>query len=374
MDFALTEEQTAIRDLAAQILGDQLPPERLRELEQSDDDWFARDVWAELAKADLLGLCLPAEHGGGGYGLFELALILEQVGRHVAPLPALATLVLGALPVARFGTSEQQAALLPAVIAGDLVLTAALSEGGIGLAPDVPATEAVRDGDGWRLTGRKDLVPAAHLAGRVLVPARTGNGTTTVFLVDPSADGVALTRNRSMNDEPLSSLALDGVAVGGGDVLGEVDGGAEVVAWITDRAVAGLCAIQAGVCEMALRTTATYTSERKQFDTPIATFQAVAHRCADAYIDTEAVRLTAYQAAWRLAEGMPAGEELAIAKFWAAEGADRVVHAAQHLHGGIGVDLDYPVHRAFRWAKHVAISFGGGTAHLRRLGAQLAAS
>jgi alkylation response protein AidB-like acyl-CoA dehydrogenase len=146
------------------------------------------------------------------------------------------------------------------------------------------------------------------------------------------------------------------------------------VAWITDRAIAGLAATQAGVCELALRTTATYTSERKQFDTPIATFQAVAHRCADAYIDTEAVRLTAYQAAWRLAEGMPAAEELAIAKFWAAEGADRVVHAAQHLHGGIGVDLDYPVHRAFRWSKHVGLAFGGGTAHLRRLGAQLAAS
>jgi alkylation response protein AidB-like acyl-CoA dehydrogenase len=208
MDFALSDEQVAIRDLAAQILGDQLPPERLRELEETDDDWFARDVWAELAKADLLGLCLPVEHGGGGYGTFELALLLEQVGRHVAPLPVLATLALGALPVARFGTAAQQAELLPAVIAGDLVLTAALSEGGIGLAPEVPATEAVPDGDGWRITGRKDLVSALHLAGKVLVPARTGDGTSTVFLVDPSADGITSTRNRSMHGEPLSSVQL----------------------------------------------------------------------------------------------------------------------------------------------------------------------
>ena len=134
-----------------------------------------------------------------------------------------------------------------------------------------------------------------------------------------------------------------------------------------------LCAMQAGVCEAALRLTATYTSERRQFDTPIATFQAVAHRCANAYMDTEAIRLTAHQAAWRLDDGMDAAEQLAIAKFWAAEGAERVVHAAQHLHGGIGVDLDYPVHRTFRWAKHLELSLGGGTAHLRKLGALIAA-
>jgi 3-oxocholest-4-en-26-oyl-CoA dehydrogenase beta subunit len=286
MDFALSEEQIAIRDLAGQILGEQLPPERLREIEETNDDWFARDVWQELAKADLLGIALPEQHGGGGYGLFELALVLEQVGKAVAPLPALATLVCGALPVARFGTEAQQAELLPGVIAGELVLAAALSEGGVGLPPTVPQTVAVPDGDGWRLSGRKELVAAFHLAGRVLVPARTGEGTSTVFLVDPSAEGVSATRNVSMNSEPLSSVELADVQVGAEAVLGEVDGGAEVVAWITDRAVAGLCAIQAGVCEMALRTTATYTSERRQFDTPIATFQAVAHRCADAYMDT----------------------------------------------------------------------------------------
>ena len=196
---------------------------------------------------------------------------------------------------------------------------------------------------------------------------------STVFLVDPAQDAITSVTSRSMNHEPLGTLTFDGACVAGDAVVGAVDGGAEVVSWITDRALVGLCALQAGVCEAALRLTATYTSERKQFDTPIATFQAVAHRAADAYIDTEAIRLTAHQAAWRLGEGLPAAEEVAIAKFWAAEGAERVVHAAQHLHGGIGVDLDYPVHRTFRWAKHVEMSLGGGTVHLGRLGALLAA-
>ncbi|MCU1496965.1 MAG: acyl-CoA dehydrogenase [Acidimicrobiales bacterium] len=372
MDFALSVEQTDLRDLAGRILSEQLPPERIREIEQGDQ-WFAPDTWAELAQADLLGLCLPEATGGGGYGFFELALLLEQVGRNVAPVPLLPTLVLGALPIAEFGSAEQQAAWLPGVAAGDVILTAGLSEGGDGLPPAVPRTVATPAGDGWTITGTKALVPAAELAARILVPAQTGDGATTVFLVDPTAAGVALERNLGANLEPLSTLTLDGVAVGAGDVLGSVDGGAEVVAWTTDRGVAAYCAVQAGVCESALRTTASYVSERKQFDTPIATFQAVAQRAADAYIDTEAVRLTAYQAAWRLAEGRPAAEELAIAKFWAAEGAHRVVHAAQHLHGGIGVDADYPVHRTFRWAKHIELSLGGGTAHLRRLGALLAA-
>lgn len=375
MDFALTEEQADLRDLAARILSEQLPAERVKEIEERREaGYFAAETWQALAKADLVGLCLPEAHGGGGYGFVELALLLEQVGRHVAPLPLLPTLVLGALPIAEFGTPAQQRALLPGVIVGDLILTAALSEGGDGLPPAVPSTTAVTEGDQWLLSGTKQLVPAGELASHALVPARTGDGgESTVFLVDLSGPGVRGEVSRSSNLEPLTTFTFDGVRLGAADVVGAVGGGAEVVEWTTDRGVAAYCAVQAGVCEAALRITATYVSERKQFDTPIATFQAVAQRAADAYIDTEAVRLTAYQAAWRLGEGLPAAEELAIAKFWAAEGAHRVVHAAQHLHGGIGVDADYPVHRMFRWAKHIELSLGGGTTHLRRLGALLAA-
>jgi alkylation response protein AidB-like acyl-CoA dehydrogenase len=373
MDFALNDEQVAVAELAGRILAEQLPPERLTEIE-STDEWFARDTWAELAKADLLGLCLPEAHGGGGYGFFELALLLEQIGRHVAPLPLFPTLVLGALPIAEFGTPEQQARLLPGVVSGDVVLTAALSEGGNGLPPDVPVTTAEAKGDGWSISGTKVLVPAGDVASHVLVPARSGDGTSTVFLVDLSASGISRSVNRAANLEPLTTLTFDGVEVGADAVVGAPDQGAAVVRWITDRAVTALCSMQAGVCEAALRITAAYTSERRQFDTPIATFQAVAHRAADAYIDTEAVRLTARQAAWRLASGLPADEQVAIAKFWAAEGAHRVVHAAQHLHGGIGVDTDYPVHRTFRWAKHLELALGGGTTHLGHLGALLATS
>ncbi|HEY4376543.1 MAG TPA: acyl-CoA dehydrogenase family protein [Acidimicrobiales bacterium] len=371
MDVQLSEEQVAIRDLAGRILGEKLPPEVQRALDD-DPDWFAKDVWGELAKADLLGLCLPESVGGGGYGMFEAALLCEQVGRAVAPVPFLATVVLGAMAVAEHGTAAQQQELLPAVIVGDLVLTAALVEGLGGLPPVVPATTATADGDGWRLDGEKRFVPAGHLAGRILVPAATGDGQSTMFLVDPTVAGVSIERNVATNLEPISTLTFDGVALGAGAVLGAAGDGARITDWIVDRATAALCATQAGVCEGALRLTAKHTSEREQFGTKIATFQAVAHRAADAYIDTEAVRLTAYQAAWRLGEGLDAAEALAIAKWWAADGAQRVVHGAQHLHGGIGVDVDYPVHRYFRWARQIELSLGGASAHLRRLGQLIA--
>ena len=371
MDLSLSEEQQSIADLAAQILTDKLPPARLREIESDPAGrWFADDVWNELAKADLLGICLPESVGGGGYGFLEACLLLEQQGRTVAPLPLLATLVLGALPIARFGTTGQQQALLPGVIDGSTILTAALNETGEYVVPDVPATTAAADGDTWKLDGEKILVPAAHLAARILVPARTDAGVG-VFLVDPTASGVELERNEAISDEPLFTVRLRGAA---GEPLGDAHRGDEIVEWIAQRAIAGLCSVQTGVCEAALRLTATYASEREQFGAKIGTFQAVAQRLADAYIDTEGIRLTALQAAWLLAQDVPAADEVHIAKFWAAFGGDRVVHAAQHVHGGVGMDLDYPVHRYFRWSKVIELTLGTATEHLRRLGQRIAAA
>jgi alkylation response protein AidB-like acyl-CoA dehydrogenase len=370
VDFSFSEEQEAIRDLAKQILEGQETQDRLKQL-KADDALVDDKAWSELAKADLLGVALPEDVGGGGYDFLALALILEQVGRTVARVPVLPALVLGALPIAEFGTAEQRKDLLPGVISGDLILTAALVE--VGTEPAKPTTTARREGDGWRLDGVKICVPAGLSAGRILVPAATGEGTVGVFIVDPKATGVKLERQDVTNEIPEARLELSGVVVGEGDVLGAPDGGAAIVDWIVERAQAGLCAIAVGVCEEALRLTAEYTKTREQFDRPIATFQAVGQRAADAYIDTEAIRLTAWQAAWRIAEGLPAAAEVSIAKYWAAEGGQRVVHAAQHLHGGMGVDRDYPLHRYFLWAKHLELTLGGATPNLLKLGAMLAA-
>jgi hypothetical protein len=370
MDFTLSDEQTALQELARKILADHLTHERLKTIEATPE-WFDRKVWAELAKADLLGIALPEDVGGGGLGFIELCLLLEEIGRAVAPVPALPALVMGALPIAQFGTGEQRQRLLPGVVAGEVILTAALVETAND-DPAQPTTVAHPEGSGWRLQGTKMCVPAAHLAERILVPARTTAGGVGVFLLDPRSAGVEMARQTTTSGEPQFQLTLSGANVGAGDILGDLTNGAGIVEWIVDRARVGICALEVGVTDRALRMTAQYTSTREQFGKPIATFQAVAQRAADAYVDVEAIRWTMWQAAWRLAAGLPATDEIAIAKFWAADAGHRVVYAAQHLHGGIGVDLDYPLHRYFLWSKQLELTLGAATAHLARLGARLA--
>jgi alkylation response protein AidB-like acyl-CoA dehydrogenase len=370
MDFRFSDEQEAIRDLARKILGDLVTHERLKEIEAGDER-FDRKVWAELAGANLLGIPVPESLGGSGFGFFEVCMLLEEVGRSVAPVPVHPALVLGALPLAEFGSAEQKERLLPRLARGETILTAALAEAGSD-DPASPTTEARRDGASWRIEGVKSFVPAAHLAERVLVPARIAGAGVGLFLVDPTASGVTLERQETTNLEPQCRMILSGVEVGADDVVSSPERGEEIVRWITDRAVVGLCALQVGVCDRALRMTAEYTSGRLQFGRPVGSFQAVHQRAGDAYIDAEAIRLTTWQAAWRLASGGPATAETAVAKYWAAEGGHAVTYAAQHLHGGIGVDVDYPLYRYTLWSKQIELSLGSATRHLLRLGELLA--
>lgn len=365
MDFALTEEQQAIVELAAQIFGDLCPPERLREVE-SGSDWFHRELWAELGKAGLLGICLPESAGGGGFGFLEACLLLEQLGRAVAPVPLHPTLI-ASMAIATLGDPGQRARWLPGVCDGSTILTVALSE-------DVgdlrrPGLGAVRDNDRWILSGEKTVVPAGHLAAAVVVTATDGAGVGRAFVVPVDGGGVSWARQDTFNHEPTFRLMLDDTVV---PLDAELSGGDDAVRWIVDRAVVGLCAIAAGVSEAGMRCTASYVAQRKQFDRVLGTFQAVGHRMADCYVDNEAIRLSMLLAASRLAAGADAAKEVAVAKYWASWGGSRVGHAGLHLHGGISIDLDYPIHRYFLWAKHLELSLGAATPQLAELGALLA--
>ena len=371
MDFALNHEQEQVRELAQKILSDHVKQERLKVVE-SGSEWFDRETWNALAQSNLIGIGFSEAHGGGGLSLFEIGLVLEQIGRHVAPIPYLATVVMGGLPVQQFGSDEQKSRLLLPVATGDSVLTAALMEPA-GDDAFAPATTARKDGSAWRLDGVKTSVPAAHVAERVLVPATMGSGKVGMFLVDPRSKGVELQRQKGTSGERLSLMVMKDVAVDAADVLGDLQNGRAILDWTVERTLAGLCITELGVAAEALRMTAEYTSKREQFGKPVGSFQAVGQRAADAYIDVEAIRMTAYQAIWRLAEGLPATEEVRIAKFWAAEGGHRVTYAAQHLHGGIGVDVDYPLHRYYVWSKQIELTLGSAHPQLVKLGALMAA-
>jgi 3-oxocholest-4-en-26-oyl-CoA dehydrogenase beta subunit len=370
MEFAYSEDQQSLRELARKILEDRATHERLKEVEATADR-VDHELWRELAKANLLGVAISEEYGGMGMSFLELCILLEEVGRAVAPVPAWPTLVLGALPVAKFGSPEQRRRLLPAVVAGEALLPAALVEPG---SEDLtrPSTTARRDGAAFRLDGTKLCVSAGHLARRILVPARVEGGGVDVFLLDPQAPGVTLELQHATNHESQTKLTLEGAVVAGTDLLGDPNAGAALVRWLEQHATAALCAIQVGVSERALRITARYTTGREQFGRAIATFQAVGQRAADAYIDVEAMRLTTQQAVWRLAEGLPAEDAVAVAKFWAAEGGHAVGYAAQHLHGGIGVDIDYPIHRYYMWSKQIELTLGCASRQLEQLGVRLA--
>ena len=356
--------------------------------------------WADLAKAGVLSASLPESLGGSAAGLLAQCAVLTEIGRAVAPLPYLEAIVLGAGAVARFGTPEQQRRWAEPAGRGELLLAAALAEpdgddpahpsatatpaahpsaaATPAAHPSTPATPAAHPSTtaapgGWLLSGVKTMVAAAPEADWLLVPAATPDGSA-VFLVDAGQPGVTVQRQQATGGLSTGQLVLADVIVPGDQLLGSGPDGPRAVAWLAAHGTVGLCAVQLGILERALEMTAEYTQSRVQFGRPIGTFQAVRQRLADAYTDVEAVRLTMWQAAWQLAAGRPAGTAIATAKFWAADAGHRVAHTAVHLHGGVGIDVSYPLHRYFTAAKRCEFALGGATTQLRHIGAALAQS
>jgi len=354
MDFTLTEAQEELAGLARRILADRVTPESLG---RHGEGGFDRELWRELAKAGIVDAALPSPIGGG-YGLLEQCSVLIEIGRAVAPVPYLPTVTMAASALAEFGSPELLERWAVPAVRGEKILAVAL--------PDIGAPcgfTAQSSGGQWRVSGAQTAVPFGAFADGFLVPAETPQGVA-VFLVDDV--GAPPQRTIDHADAALVQ-ASDAPAT----LVGEPGSG--VAEWLRLRGTAGLCALQLGVLDSALHRTAEYTKQRKQFDHAIAAFQAVRQRLADAYLDVEAVRLTLWQAAWRLSDGLPAAEEVATAKYWAAEAGHRVAHTAVHLHGGVGIDVDYPLHRYFAAAKRNEFTLGGATAQLRALGDLLAA-
>lgn len=369
MDFSFSVEQQAVVESAAAVFGGMTGAERVAQVEESADR-VDEQLWGALARAHLLGLVVPESQGGAGLGLTEACLVLEQQGRHVAPVPLWSTSVLGALPLVRFGSPAQQRELLPAVADGSLRLSAALTE--MAANPrQRPSAVATREaGGGWRLSGRLHAVPHAHVAGRVLVPAHCPSlaGGVMVALVDPASDGVSLERAVTTDRQVHGHMSLEAVRIGPDDVIAPPEGGAAVVTFMVEAALTGLCALQLGVTEEALARAAAYANQRQQFGRPLSAFQGAMLRAADAYIDIEAIRVTTWQAAWRVDSGRPSAQAVAVAKWWASEAGQRVVHTTQHLHGGLGADVSYPIHRYFLWGKQIELMLDGPAAQLARLG------
>jgi len=350
MDFMLSEEHRELAGLTRSILADRLTAERLRDADAKGSR-FDRALWGELADAGILAAALPAAVGGDGLGVLAQCAVLVELGRAVAPVPYLSSIVTAATVLSEHGTDAQRERWAVPAARGELVLTAALCG---------EAVEARRSGDRWVLTGELTTVPAAPYADVVLVPTDAGT-----FLVAPGDDGVLVEAQEVGGGEGAGRIELSEVELADDRLLACEAGR------LRERTIVGLCATQLGVVERAVELTAEHARSRIQFGRPIGAFQAVRQRLADAHIDTEAVRLTMWQAAWRLSAGLPCAAELATAKFWAAEAGHRVAHTAVHLHGGMGIDVDHPLHRYFLAATHNEFHLGGATAALLSLDASL---
>jgi 3-oxocholest-4-en-26-oyl-CoA dehydrogenase beta subunit len=358
MDFSTTEAANDLGGLVDTIVDAVCTPEHQRELDKLEQR-FDKALWRKLVDADILSSASATPLGGDGFGALEQVAILVALGHQLAAVPYLDSVVLGAGALARFGSEELQQDWGTPAVSGEKILTVAL-DGEMGEGP----VQATRTGDGHRLTGTRTQVGFGAVADAFLVPAETDSGTA-VFLVAADDPGVSVTPLRTTGLGSVAHLALEGTE-------GRQVGGAEVVAWLGTLATLGRTAYQLGVLDRGLRMTAEYARTREQFDRPIGSFQAVAQRLADGYIDVKGLRLTLTQAAWRVSEDIPAEIDVASAAFWAADAGHRVAHTIVHVHGGVGVDTDHPVHRYFLAAKEIEFALGGATGQLRRIGRELA--
>ena len=355
MDFTLDETQQAVAEAATGVLRrevDGIGGEVLR-----TETGYDQALWKEMAKAGLLSLLLPEDLEGEGLGAVEAAVVLTEVGRDVAAVPALATLAFGVLPLVRLGTAAQQRDVLGEVTPGR-VLTAALNEVSTPM-PAAPATTARASGDGYLVNGTKIAVPYAAVAYRMLVPTSAG-----VLLIDPQADGVTLVRTPSSTHAPEYSVTFTDVRVAADQRL---DG---ECAELYHCAVAGIGAVADGLLSGALELTAKHLATRQQFGRPLATFQAVAQQIADIYVTSRTLHVAALSASWRLGAGLDAGDDLDVLAYWVAAELPAALQVCHHLHGGLGVDITYPLHRYSSLAKDLARLVGGSAHRLDLLGAQ----
>lgn len=361
MDFTTTEAADDLGGLVTTIVDAVCTPEHQRTLDGLEER-FDRELWGKLADADILSTAAPESLGGGGFGVLEQVAVLVGLGRQLAAVPYLDSVVLAAGALARFGSAELQQEWGTPAVSGSKVLAVALA-GEMGDGP----VQAASSGGGFRLTGARTQIAYGPVADAFLVPAETDSGTC-VFLVAADDPGVTVTSMDTTGLGSIGALRLDGVEVSSGRVVG----GDVVVGWLATLGALGHSAFQLGVLERGLQMTAEYAREREQFDRPIGSFQAVGQRLADAYIDVKGLRLTVTQAAWRLSEDLPADTEVATAAFWAADAGHRVAHSIVHIHGGVGIDTDHPVHRYFLAAKQTEFAVGGATAALLKIGRELA--
>ena len=364
MDVLLNEEQRMLQTSARDFLEAECPTSMVRDMEV-DGNGYPPDLWRKIVNLGWVGLALPEDCGGGGLPLTYQAIILEEMGRALAPLPLHSTVV-PALAIALDGTAEQRRAVLPSVANGDVILTWAFTERDPRFLPETVHAEAVADGDDFVINGVKQFVDNFNAADRCLVVCRTSEASTdneglSILLVDTGSPGITHTPLVTLAKDKQSHVTFENVRVPRANMLGELDGGWPVAERMLDRATVLLCAQMVGAARKDAEMAIEYSKGRIAFGRPIASFQSIQHLCADMTMWVDGGQLLTYEALWRLDEGQPASVEVSQAKAFCNEKCEAVVRSCQQIHGGIGFMMEFDIHLWFRrvssWTMRLGTTF-----------------
>lgn len=362
MNLVLSEEQEMLRTSGRDFLTDKLPKTTVKEIEQSEKG-YSPELWQEIAGLGWMGLAFPEKYDGADMNFLDLAILIEEMGRACLPAPFFSTVVLGGLSILDAGSEAQKQEYLPRIAGGEAIFSLALTEPSARYDAAAVSVKATAQGDSYVLDGIKLFVPYAHIADYMLVVARTDDKAKpedgiTVFIVDAKSPGINTTVLKSMSPDKPCEVVFNQVNVAAANILGQLNQGWNVVQKILERAAVAKCCEMVGGMQQVLDMTVDYAKERKQFGRPIGSFQIIQHYAVDILTDMEGLRLSTYQAAWRVSEGLPCAEQVAIAKAWAGEASERVISLSHQIHGAIGWTVDHDLHYYTRRAKAAEATFG----------------
>ena len=367
MDLGLTEIQQMLKTSAQDFLSRECPLTLVREMEE-DPRGFTDGLWRQMINLGWTGVAFPEQYGGTGGNFADLAVLLEEIGRSLAPAPFFSTVVLGGMTVLDGGSDAQKDDLISRTCAGTIIMTLAVPEAAAAYEPWDILTTAIQQGGGYEITGTKLFVPDAEAADVIIVAARTSSGQdpadgVSLFLVPSGTAGLTITPMQSVGSEKVFEVSLDKVNVPAESVIGAVGEAWPIIDRSIQRATAAQCIQMLGGAEAVLDMTVEYAKGRTQFGRAIGTFQAVQHHCARMATDVEGSKGVAFQAVWRLSEGLPAKKEVAMAKAWIGPAYRRVCATAHQCHGAIGFTKEHDLQLYTRRAKVHELTYGDANHH-----------
>lgn len=372
MNFGFNEEQELLRNTARKFFENECGSDTVRRLMETPEG-ISAELWKKLAEQGWLGLIYPEQYDGTGLGLVDLVVLMEEMGRAVAPGPYFSTVLLGGLAILEAGGEGQKKEWLPRIAAGDKRVALAWMEPSAQLGPAGVTLTAVKRGETFTLSGTKLFVHDAHTADALVVAARTRPGAgadgVSLFLLPKGTKGLEVTLLPTMDQtRKLCEVACSDVTVGSDALLGAAGAGWAPLSRVLDRATVALCAEMCGGAQKVLDMTVEYAKIRQAFGRPIGSYQGVKHRAADMLVDVENSKSITYYAAWALDENSPeAPLAVSMAKAYVSDAYRRVAAGGIQLHGGIGFTWEHDLHLYFKRAKGSEFTFGDATHHRERV-------